>query len=229
MKKRILSVLLAVGLLMTCIPFTALSVSAAASGYYIFDAISMKENEWTAKSWNSYTDSNDCFNKITVPSRGYITFSIVKPMDDYGEVSSFKLELYNSDASLIWHADTSAQKNNFSASYVYKIGLAAGTYYMNIDPSFYVTSGTISTTYKYTHTKSSGWEIESNNSFSTATTISLNKTYTGVYLDESYKSNEYQDFYKVKLTKGKEYRLIIGNAEKLYLTGNTAILKLLDP
>ncbi len=223
MKKRVLSILLALVLLATCIPFTALSVSAA-TGYYIFDAISISAGKTYTKSWTSYTDSNDCYNEITVPSRGYVTFSISKPIDDYGEVSSFELELYDSDAQLVWSTDTSHQKNTFSPNYTYKIGLARGTYYMNIEPNFYVTSGSISSTYKYTCTKTKTWEIENNNNSTTATALTLNKKYSAVYGEGDYGDD---DYYKVKLTKGKSYQVVVGNAAQL--DEGTTILKMYDP
>ena len=119
----------------------------------------------------------------------------------------------DSNANEVWSAGTSGQLNTFSPYYIYKIGLAAGTYYMNIKPGFYVTSGSIKADYKFDFTKSAYWEKENNNTQANSTQLTLGKTYTGVLADSGYLSCT--DYYKVKLTAGKKYRFTVGNYSML--------------
>ncbi|MBR0446963.1 MAG: hypothetical protein IIX28_00630 [Clostridia bacterium] len=206
MKKRVLSILLAIVLLMTCIPFASLTVSAG-SGLSPRDAIVLTKNEWYTKYWNNSNYDAACYNEITVPSRGYITFSIEKPVDSEGEVCGFYLTLYNSDGDKVWYGNKSTDKDVFNDFYEYKIGLKAGTYYMNIDPSFYVSSysSAIATSYRFQFTKNSYCEVESNDEFASATTLTLNKKYTGFMSENKW---DY-DYYQVKLTKFKKYTITV--------------------
>ena len=112
MKKRVLSILLAIVLLMTCIPFASLTVSAG-SGLSPRDAIVLTKNEWYTKYWNNSNYDAACYNEITVPSRGYITFSIEKPVDSEGEVCGFYLTLYNSDGDKVWYGNKSTDNHFF--------------------------------------------------------------------------------------------------------------------
>lgn len=227
MKKTLLAILLVVTLMTAVFAVGSISVSAAPeAGTLTSNAIKLTDGKWYTKYWTNSNYNLNCYNKIVVPSRGYITFTAEKPFDDEGEVGSYGLTLYNTNGTVVWAASTSAQRDSFGEYYTYKIGLAAGTYYMNIDPSFYVYSGAISSSYKYTFTKTSYWEVEGNNTKATATQMTLGKKYTGVYTDESY-STSYNDYYKVKLTKGKYYRLIIGNYTAL--DAGTTIEKFYGP
>ena len=226
MKKRALSLLLALTILVGLLSVCPISASAAVLGATPSNPISLSDGVWHTKLWYRGNDHLYCYNKIVIPSRGYITLTLEKPIDDEGEICSYDLELFNQNGEQVWTCDTNAQEDNFNTCYEYKVGLAAGTYYLRIDPSFYITSGYISTDYKFVFKKSDAWEIETNNTAAKATTISLNKEYHGVYADESYNSN-YQDFFKFKLSANKSYRLYLSNIDKM--DAGTVILDLLDP
>ncbi len=230
MKKtaKFISVCLTLIMLFVLFPINAFQVNAAEAGTLPSNAIELKNNVWNTKYWTNSNYDLNCYNKIVISKRGYITFSATKPFDDEGEICSYDLTLYDGNGDVVWAADTGDQENSFSEYYTYKIGLDAGIYYMNIDPNFYVyrSSAPIETKHKYTFTKSSSWEIENNNNQTKATQISLDKTYYGVYADESY-DIVYKDYYKIKLTKGTTYYMTIGNYSEL--DAGTTILEVVDP
>jgi len=226
--KKILSLILALSLVFCLFSVCGITASAAEAGTLYFDPIILTNGEWHTKYWTNSNYNLNCYNKITVPSRGYITFTIEKPYDAEGEIGSYDLELYDIAGNMLWAADTEAQANSFNANYTYKIGLDEGTYIMNLDPNFYVysSSAPIGSSYKYTFTKTSYWEIENNNTQASATMLTLDKKYSGVYCEESYDTT-YTDYFKFKLTKGCKYNIIIGNYSNL--EADTLIEDLLDP
>lgn len=222
---------LIVAFVICIVSFVALStrteVKAAEAGTLVSNAISLTSGKWCTKYWTNQNYSLNCYNKIVVPSRGYITLTVQKPFDSEGEICSYDIILYNPQGDVVWDASTAPQRDSFNEYYVYKIGLAAGTYYMNLDPNFYVysTSAPIPSKYKYVFTKTAYWEVESNNDKSTATQLTLGKTYNGVYQEEN--SAPRSDYYKVKLTKGKFYCLTIGNYNEL--DAGTCMIDFRDP
>lgn len=226
--KKILSLLLAIVMILSCFAALGVSASAAEAGTTVSNPIVLREGVMHTKYWTSDNDDLACYNKIVVPARGYITFAINKPYDDEGEAGSFKLFLYSSNGKVMWNGTTYGLVDSFIDTYVMKIGVAAGTYYLNIDPSFYLyrDSAPIKTFYKYKFTKTNNWEIEPNNAANTATQMSLNTVYNGVYCEETYDTS-YQDWFKVNLVRGRSYKFCIGNYEELH--SGTLIADVYDP
>lgn len=191
------------------------------------EAIKLKNDEWHIKGWSKKNYDQNCYNKIVLSDDGYITFTTKKIMDDDGEVSSVDLTLLDKSGKKLWVVDTEyLSENSFSENCVYKIGLAAGTYYMNITPNFSVTSGMFECEYKYKFTKASNWEKESNNTVSKATPITLGKAYNGVYCETSYSVDD-EDCYSFTLKKGVKYTLSIKNYDEL--DEDSVIFELNDP
>ena len=224
--KKITKILLAFMMtVITAIVFFTVSpeVKAAEEGTLTSNSIKLKEDDWYTKYWTNSNYSLNCYNKISVPSRGYITFTIQKPYDWEGEIGAFTLTLYNPDGEVVWEANTKPQASTFSENYVYKIGLNKGTYYMNFDPRFTVdrNSAPIPTTYKYNFTETKLWEIEGNDTKETATKISLGKMYNAVYSEQSY-NYSYVDYFVVNLKKNVKYRVKFENYEKV--KGETSML-----
>ena len=226
--KRTMSILLSSVLLLSVIFCCPIYVGAAEAGTLPSNAIYLNEGEMYYKYWTNQNYKLNCYNRISIPSRGYIIITMEKPYDSEGEVSSFKLYMYDEDGNDVWSCNTKPQEDTFSEYYVYKVGLDRGTYYLNIKPNFYVYSNSapIDAGYKYNFYADNYWEIEPNNSQTTATQLTLNKMFSGVYADESYDSS-YMDYYSINLTKGVSYTINIDNYEKL--DAGTLILKLVDP
>ena len=211
--KRILSLLLAIVMILSCFAALGVSASAAEAGTTVSNPIVLREGVMHTKYWTSQNDSLACYNKIVVPARGYITFAINKPYDDKGESGSYDLIMYSGSGEVLWKGSTYSLVNAFTDTYVVKIGVAAGTYYLNIDPSFYVYSDSapIKTFYKYKFTKTNNWEVEPNNTHNKANSIALNTRYYASQLCESG-----EDWYKFNLTKGKTYKICVENLEKIW-------------
>ena len=227
-QKKLLSLLLSLSIIVCMFAGFGFTAEAAEAGTTVSNPITMVHGRTYTKNWTHNNYRLNCYNKIVVSSRGVITFGISKPYDYEGEPGSFDLDLYSPDGTLKWQGTTEPMKDSFLDTYVMKIGVSAGTYYMNIEPNFYVysDSSAIPCTYKYTFSATDYWEVESNNSAAEATKIDLNTTYSGVYCEESYDSN-YEDWYRVSLVAGKEYRISIGNYQQL--AAGTMIFDLYDP
>lgn len=225
--KKAISIFFAVIMTLSCfaLPFSA---NAAEPGTLPSNAIALTSGKFYTKYWTSDNCDLNCYNRIIVPSRGYITLTLEKPYDDEGEICSYDLVLVDENGNNVWLCDTEAQADTFSEYYVYKVGLNKGTYYLNIKPNFYVYSysAPIPGAYKYTFKSSNYWEVEPNNSQATATPLEFDKMYSGVYAEESYGSS-YIDYYKIKLKKGVTYKLKVNNYEEL--DAGTLILYLVDP
>lgn len=199
----------------------------AYQGTTVANAIEMKSGEWVNRAWTKNNDDLNCYNKIVIPERGYITFAMKKVTDDDGRTSACDLQLLDENGKNVWMCDTDEMvDDSFNEVVEYKVGLDKGTYYMNLDPHFYVTSGMIETEYKYTFTKADNWEIESNDDGSKATALTLGKKYNAVYCEEDYDTN-YRDYFKFKLTKGKEYTVTVYNYSEL--DAGTTIIDFFDP
>ena len=87
--KKILSFLLALILVFSLFSMCGISTSAAEAGTLVSNAITLSDNVWHTKYWTSNNYRLNCYNKIVVPSRGYITFTAQKPFDDEGELCSY--------------------------------------------------------------------------------------------------------------------------------------------
>ena len=226
--KKILSLLLAIVMILSCFAALGVSASAAEAGTTVSNPIVLREGVMHTKYWTSDNDDLACYNKIVVPARGYITFAINKPYDDEGEAGGFSFILYSAKGKTVWNGTTGREKNSFTDTYVKKIGVDAGTYYLNIDPHFFLQrdSAPIKTFYKYRFTKANNWEIEPNDTFGQATPISLNTKYYGVYCDENVLVSS-EDWYSFKMTKGVSYTIRVGNHGEL--CSDTAIIQLIIP
>lgn len=198
--------------------------SANGDGSLVSNSIVLEDGCYLTKTWTHENYNLNCFNKIVVPQRGYITFSIDKPFLSDGDVGYFEFFLYNSSGEIIWAADSYKLTDSFSDYYEYNIGLNSGTYYMNIDPSFYIwyDDAPIVSTYGYSFTEADNWEIESNDDKASATSLKVNTYYNGVSGDESY-DVPHCDYYSVYLTAGNDYKLEITNYSKLTSGYDTSV------
>ncbi len=199
---------------------------AAEAGVSLSTAIVLKNDTWQTKKWTPSNDELRCYNKITVPSRGCITFYFKNPYNTAVANASYLLRLYKPDGSFVWDANAKFQKEDYCA---YKIGVAPGTYYMNIDPSFNLgsNSASVATKYKYKFTATDSWEVENNATKAKATKISLNKMYSGVYCEQFYNAT-YVDCFAVNLTKGVTYQLNFDNYQVMK-SSSSLIFGVIDP
>lgn len=221
-----MALLVAIGICFSA-PVT-ITANAAEAGTLTSNAIVLKPGVTHTKYWTNSNYDLNCYNKITTPSDGYIYFEIKKPYDSEGEVCSVELWLYKPDGTVAWAGDTYYMISTFSDSYSFFIGVPAGTYYMNIDPSFYIYSDSapIPTEYFYTFKATDSWEKEPNNSVKQATPLKMNTMCSAIYGDESYDIS-YLDYFSVYLTAGNQYQLDIWNYTALDNETNM-IMEVLD-
>ncbi len=224
--KGVLSVVIAVLLGLMIFPgVTVHAEEISGKGYTVQTAIDIEFGKTYTKSWNKETTRLPCYNKIVISKNGLIEINATKPIDDDPEHGALRFFLYNNNNEFIWGCGTGDSLNDASTSYTKKVGLAAGIYYLTIEPGFMIESGSASTSYTINFT-AGNYEIESNESVSEATEVRLNALYTGYYGNE-YADAEEEDYWKVFLTAGKQYRLCIGNYRNIEPT--TAYFMFMDP
>ena len=104
MKKTIkFSAIISILAILVClVSLMAPQVYAAEAGSLVSNPIVLEDGVFYEKYWTNSNQKLNCFNKISVPSRGYITFTIEKPFDAEGEIGTFDLELFNANGDVIW-------------------------------------------------------------------------------------------------------------------------------
>ncbi len=204
---RMIAMICAVALILTIFPLNAF---AANTGYSAAAAIVCDFDVAYTKSWTTSTYKFDCYNRIELPETGILTFRMDKPIDSKGEYARCEITVMDEDGTVYWQHN--GYGDNAIKSYVqYSIGLAEGVYFVNIDPLFSVTSGTISSDYKFTFEATNDCEIEPNGSQKTANKIELGKEYRGLVGS----SDKDEDWFKVSLKANSVYRIYMGNYNEL--------------
>ena len=177
--RKIISLLLSILMIITTI--SALSITSAAAYYEsepndsISTADSISTNSTVYGVSNTVGD-DDCY-KFSLSSQGYITITMNHAQLDSAKYDTnyWKVYLYdtNWDQMFDWTFDA-----RYSSNSTEKIGLPAGTYYLDIDYGFGVQG--VDYNFKVNYTQSNYWETESNDSRTKADNISVNTTYYGV-------------------------------------------------
>ena len=177
--RKIISLLLSILMIITTI--SALSITSAAAYYEsepndsISTADSISTNSTVYGVSNTVGD-DDCY-KFSLSSQGYITITMNHAQLDSAKYDTnyWRVYLYdtNGDQMFDWTFDA-----RYSSNSTEKIGLPAGTYYLDIDYGFGVQG--VDYNFKVNYTQSNYWESESNDSRTKADNISVNTTYYGV-------------------------------------------------
>lgn len=116
--------------------------------------------------------------------------------------------MYHKGSKLCWTANTLLL--NKGGKQVYTIGLDKGSYKVSL-------RGSSGAKMKVAFTKNSYYEIEPNNEKATATKLKLGKKYGGIFGDcATDYVNRAEDYYKVKLEKGKQYTVQFTQYKKLF-------------
>lgn len=240
MKKRVYSLVLAfVMIFLTAFSFN-LNINAAGKGETFKTAYNVGTKGSVTKKWNAGNYQKKCYVKFNLKKNGYAQFKINKPSVEDGS-NYYNVFIYNNKGKEVWAISLEEMEKEPGSNFNFKVGLKKGTYYADIRPAFspeydyeydddfnehIVYTEIISTKITVTTKTNAYYEIESNNSRSTATTVKLSKWYSGSFCEESYRGkNGYQDWYKVKLTKGKKYKFQLKNYTQL--GAGTTICKIL--
>ena len=165
---------------------------------------SAEENFSTAKTISvnkSYSDNISDWDdvdyfKFTLTSPGKVVINF-KRENLFDSAYYWCVSLYDKNAKFV---DESFFTGSYTESNSCEVGLSAGTYFLRIDNNDELSDVTYTFNVKFS--KSNYWEKENNETFQTATQMTLNKKYYGsICVDED------DDFYKI----------VIPNDGKIYL------------
>lgn len=190
--------------------------------------VNVSFNKEYSKTWDSsYYTQKPYYNKINVTKKGILkmTFSKFGYKNNNYTYAPMKIVVSDKNDKVVWDTSSSKQADDKnSKEFVYYVGLNAGTYYVKFNPAYSVGDANVTTKYKFTFTADNNIEVEPNEKKENATGISLNKMYRGFFGYDYGTVGEY-DFYKVKLTKDKNYKIFMDN-KKIFST--TVLIELYD-
>lgn len=161
---------------------------------------------------------SDCFVKITLPSNGYISIAIQRPIINqaYGDMA---IEICNAQGIKITEHNTNPEgmpNINFST------GLKKGTYYVNIKNQFFSSELTsnVTATFAIGFTANNYCEAEPNDGVTTATPMTFGHAYLG-FIEPDSSSNDYYKFVvpttrKVRIYIGKYTSIVSNQGTKTY-------------
>ncbi len=123
--------------------------------------------------------------KFTLPSDGYITINLDKVLMGQSQEKRINLILENESGKQVYlNTDSEYGGDDGATVNKWTIGLASGTYYLNLQSAFYINLGQYDLKYKVDYVKDSNFEKEKNDTIYTANVIELNKTYKGIMNEE---------------------------------------------
>ncbi len=141
-------------------------------------------NETYRGSLSASRDSEEDWYVFTIPETGAVTIRFNTPMQDDNDFYwNLVLNTASNPTALtrddqLWYTTLKGYDADYSSV---PLGLPAGTYYLKIYSSSSWSSDTYELEIQYE--VSDVWEMESNNTFKTATDIGLNTVYNGVLQD----------------------------------------------
>ena len=201
-----------VSLMLVFIPAKVNAASEVGSGTE--NPVNVAFDKEYSKTWDSsYYTQKPYYNKINVTKKGILkmTFSKFGYKNNNYTYAPMKIVVSDKNDKVVWDTSSSKQADDKnSTEFVYYVGLNAGTYYVKFNPAYSVGDTNVTTKYKFTFTADNNIEVEPNEKKENATVLSLNKMYRGFFGYDYGTVGEY-DFYKVKLTKNKNYRIFIDN------------------
>ena len=180
------------------------------AGTMLSNAIRVDFNGSYSGYWSKTSDHLNYYNRIELPEQGELTITADKPYDSDGEIGSMEFFIYDAYGREMWNHSSSDAKGDGKSFYRYTVGLAAGTYFINMRPGFYVKSGVIDFTYQMSFNPCV-CEIERNESFKTATPLVFGKMFSAYF---GTRGNNERDFYSFPVQKDGVYRISFDN-EKL--------------
>ena len=183
-----------------------INVKAAPQGTTASNPIKLAFGEWHKTSWTWETEDRNCYNLVNVRKTGYITIKIKKPYDSYGDYGKLNIAVYKkSNNAELYTTDTVESVDDGSEFYTYKVGVTKGQYIVRFKPDFSVYEGRIYTSYKVDF-KSNKYTITLPRR-ADSKSIALNKKYTGFFGSGFESSSEKEQCIRVKLKKGKRYKI----------------------
>ena len=201
-------------------------VIGSSVGTTMANAVNVSFGTSYLKTWDSSTDHLNCYSRISVPADGILTINATKPFDA-DEYGSLELYLYDAEGNTVWGNGTYNAKSDGSSDFRLFTGVGKGTYYLTIKPGFYVTSGTIETSFSVFFSENAYTEQEQNETASSATILEKNHYYTGYLGNDGASNTEQQDYFSFSVTAGKRYSIRSDHFDQISAT--TARISLIDP
>ncbi|MCR4674192.1 MAG: hypothetical protein K5675_04210 [Lachnospiraceae bacterium] len=227
--KRILCGLLCVVMTVSVLAFSPKQVEAAKNTYDVSNAISLGTKGSDTYEW-TLDNHKEVYYSFKMKNNGYVSFSVSNPMA-YNIYHSQRVVILNKKLKEIWVGDSLG--NLYDAEKMsYKVGLNRGDYYLCIQPQnlSMVNQSNVKTTVKLATKKDYNFETESNDTRKTANTLKLKKYKKASYGDEYDVDNftdEKEDWFKVKVKKGKTYKITLKNYKQFNKNHHTALVDIL--
>lgn len=196
-------------------------ISNITGGTAAVNAVNVTLGSWYHHGWTKNNDSRVHYAKFTINQQGIVTVKVSKPFDDFGEVCKYDFTIYDANSMPVFGNDCYHSVNNAKSHYEIKCGLPAGTYFICMDPTFIVKSGTIDMEYTVLLQPTQYCETESNEAAAHADKLVLDQMYTG-YLGSDGSDYEENDYYRYDAVAGHTYRITIKNL--IALNGTTALI-----
>lgn len=183
------------------------------------DPIKVKYGKKYAVCWR-YDTRSEKYNQFKVSKKGVLTFRI-KAGTTKAIKKTMSIKITDAKGKNVWTSFGIEDKPDSKGYYKYKIGLAPGTYTLELHFNYGTIGKIVPAYYSFSFSAKKYTETESNNSKKKATSVVLDKTYSGVFdgcgwLGEDEGS---YDYYKIKLKKTHVYEFHINNLEGLRKQG----------
>ena len=222
LKKRLAAFILASVTAITCVSVPGIeTVQAATEEVDHYFGIATAEEMKSIRSKSEIIDynkkykipgksNNEHYYKVTVTNKGYLTFSLDNPYKSIISISEpivkTMLGVIDDTGHYLWvhHYDYTVEDTK---DHGYKIGLNPGTYYVYISNQLYSMSEN-TMTYHFSYTDTDSFEAEPNNTRDMANDYILGTTVSGEYGVRAWMwwiDGIADDYFKVKLEKGKTY------------------------
>ncbi|MDE6433516.1 MAG: fibronectin type III domain-containing protein [Lachnospiraceae bacterium] len=205
MKKRLLMMAI---MIVAVIGFAGIDVCAAEEKLTTGEINSARNVDMGKNYTVTWKDGVTNVNKISLAKKGLLTITASKVSNPTLGMRAMNVAVYDANGKIAWECRDEGGNTNPS----FYVGLNAGTYYVVVETSYVSYVEGTTTTYSFEFTANQYVEAENNNTKETATPIQTDVTYTG-YLGSGFSvTDSYDDgydVYKVKLVKGKKYRLVV--------------------
>lgn len=210
-----------ISLLMSLVMAASLvaTLPASAESYFENDSISTAKpvalNTTYPINYGTYPSyGTDCYVKITLPSNGYISMTIQRPIV-YQKYGAMSIEILNTQGIKITEHYANLEGTPTSN---FRTGLKKGTYYVNIINRFYgEQSADVTAAFRINFTAANYCEAEPNDGVTTATPIVLGQAYLGFIEPDA--SN--YDYYKFSVPTTRKVRFYIGKYTSIVSSSET--------
>lgn len=146
-------------------------------------------------------------NKISLSKRGILSITASKAKSNSFGMVDMNVSVYDANGNVVWLCRDEEDNNNPT----FYVGLEPGTYYVEVESSYSSFVEGQVTTYSFGFEANQYIETENNNTKEKANTIETDIAYTS-YLGSGFsvtnENKDSYDVYKVKLIKGRKYRLV---------------------